>query len=586
LKSTNTININNFPKDDNLWRVDYLANIQTNLSAKSEPLITAFLTQIRTDAVFPISPLNPNILTKRHATGDVGVGHHNIVNIGSVWKNGLRVTESIKPEIFKAKVNTSLADIIEFSSTTPNSNKRIITPFEYPLGADAFSQIKSSPVIAIPFNGDPYGLLIPAIEVIRFYYLISSRMALCIFYGEFDKLTSAPTTYDPSTKTVTLRLNWGVNQNDAWNIARYASSPTMQDAVQSIHYWIQKCTINGSEQISNSTFFPFFRETNLEFEGKKIKSNDGIERLLCTRLLKCSGPFLFDKVIVEEPERIEKSEEIGLEGATPVMPWPSYITAYDDILQTNQEPNKGYIPIEFKSSEFRFNDLKNKSMDIRKVNSNKEKIERKVVDSGEKDHNLSTAEGTNSPTDSIRANTNIVNETKDNVQKPERLDEFIKLINELRISYKYEVNTLKLQPLQNAAFKYKKYSNFSGGEYLNEKLIGCFKENSKINSWVRIQIGEKKYKPRGLIVAEILSGSRYYYLMEIEQDASKNDFYSLFLLFNKNHDKLSNDDLFSFVLRIGEKRGWPTLSKEELLDKKTLHHGSNSALKIHHLLQS
>jgi len=586
LKSANTLIINNFPKDDNLWKVDYLANIHLNQSVKSEPLITAFLTQIRNDAAIPINPLNPKILTKTHTTAPVGIGHHNIVNIGSVWKNGLRVTENIKPETFKAKVNTSLADIIEFSSNTPNSNKRIITPYEYPLGADAFNKIKSSPVIAIPYNEDPYGLLIPAIEVIRFYYLISSRMALCTFYGQFEKLTTAPNIYDPSTRVATVRLNWGVSKNDAWNIARHASSPTMQDAIKSIHCWIQKRTLNGSEQISNSTFFPFLGETNLEFEGKQIKGNDGIERLLCTRLLKCSGPFLFDKVIVEEPERIEKSEEVGLEGATPAMPWPSYITAYDDILQTNQEPNKGYIPIEFKSSEFRFIGLKNKFMEIRKVDSNKEKTERKIVDSGEKDHNLSTAEGTNSPTDSTRANTNIVNETKDNVQKPERLDEFIKLINELRVSYKYEVNTLKLQPLHNAAFKYKKYSDFSGGEYLNEKLIGCFKENSKINSWVRIQIGEKKYKPRGLIVAEISAKSRYYYLMEIEQDASKKDFYSLFLLFKKNHDKLSNDDLFSFILKIGEKRGWPTLSKEELLDKKTLHHGSNLALKIHYLLQS
>lgn len=194
--------IESFPQDDKLWRVIWLSNVVINALAKTEPLISVYLQKV--DGFDSTNAKNSFLEIQ------IGIGHLSLVYIGSIWKNGIIDTISNKYDSFSLEVDTSEAKPIIFWQSTDNTNKRIITSDEYPTSWQIFSKIKESPLIAIPYCGDPYGLLIPAIEVIRFYYLVSSPMAIAIFYGEFETLVKSTPHFDVVTQDISIELNSGL----------------------------------------------------------------------------------------------------------------------------------------------------------------------------------------------------------------------------------------------------------------------------------------------------------------------------------------------------------------------------------------
>ena len=82
--------------------------------------------------------------------------------------------------------------------------------------------------------------MIPASEIIRFYYLISTPMSMALYYDKFDKLViEDETLFLPMSRWVEFTLNWGVSNFDVPVIARYFSSEIMQKRVSEISNWVK-----------------------------------------------------------------------------------------------------------------------------------------------------------------------------------------------------------------------------------------------------------------------------------------------------------------------------------------------------------
>lgn len=565
--------IESFPQDDKLWRVIWLSNVVINALAKTEPLISVYLQKV--DGFDSTNAKNSFLEIQ------IGIGHLSLVYIGSIWKNGIIDTISNKYDSFNLEVDTSEAKPIIFWQSTDNTNKRIITSDEYPTSWQIFSKIKESPLIAIPYGGDPYGLLIPAIEVIRFYYLVSSPMAIAIFYGAFETLVKSTPHFDVVTQDISIELNSGLGKNDLWVIARYWTSALVKNRINDIHDWVQKNSINGTERVSKSTFLPFDGKLKLKFQGKIIEGADGVKRFLCTRLTNCTSPFLFNKANLIERVRSKALIKATEEPARAPTHWPIYKQESTNIINSNEKPSKRFFTKIIVDAESRFEGIKNKLLEVEAIDRDSERFPKILFNSSES-KKISTANGAFSSSNTRPANiTTDLNLEDLNSKTPERLTAFIRVLNYLRSEKGMSVKTIAIQlpeSLQNIP-GYRPVELF---KFEDEIIVGCFSKGNKKNTWVQLKVGTIK-KPRGIFIVEVKHNSKTWYLMELEQHEEKsNDCYSLQILYNAKNSEIHNDIFYSFVLDCGVKKGWPSIRKDDaaLLRTMTIKHQANLGEKI------
>jgi len=505
-----------FPQDDCFWRVDWVGSATSN-HAEKEPKISVFLTKIKECFDSKIHPLDPKS-TYKSSSGfserievPIGVGHQSLVSIGSVWQKGVNVSHAYAYTKFPLTLDTSKAVPIVFQHTN-EQGKRVLTPYQYPVGDSAYKKIKSSTLIAIPYNGDDCGFLIPASEIIRFYYLISTRMSMALYQGGFDKLViEKDTLFLPMARHVEFTLNWGVSIFDVPIIARYLSSEVMQERVDEIFRWIRANSINLTQYKATTTFFPFDEKTNLTFEGILVRGDDNKQRILCTRLITCSGPFNYDLAIASK--RISDASEEDSETEKTNLPWWN-IAAFEPLeeIDLDEEPSKKHLTKHFVSLECRFENLINKSINIGKVNYQSNRKRKIRYETSKEKRKISTSNGTFGKSNTGKANFGLNLDSGSSI--PPRLQTFIDVLKLLRTEG-YLVKTIHVSLP-------KEYEGKQGSQPVatstiaDEIVVGCFKTSKVKNDWVNIDIGGS-LKPRGMMIAQVSFNTSSIYLFELEQ---------------------------------------------------------------------
>lgn len=573
---------NKFPQDDNYWRVDWIESVPTKLAAR-ESLLTTFLTRIKESFHDKLDPLDPSTIYKSSSVAPsrfvvpIGVGHQSLVSIGSVWRNGFNVSQDYAYTKFNIKLNTSEAAPITFQHTN-KQGKRVLTAHQYPTGAIAYQRIKNSTLIAIPYDGDEFGFMIPASEIIRFYYLMSSKMSLALYHGNFDKLVvKSETIFLPDAGHLEFTLNWGVNVYDVPIIARYLSSEIMQEKVSDIFDWLRKNSINGAEDKSTTTFFPFDEETNLTFEGMWVRGDDNRQRILCTRLITCSGPFYYDQAfaskITSENNGVNNDPENTMNN--PMSLYWNIPSAEPTEIDIEEEPSKKHLTKAYVSLESRFEGLANKSINIGKVSYQSNRNKKVRYEKSDKKRKISTSNGTFGASNTRKANAVVdMNIGNRDSTIPARLESFINALNFLRTKG-YTVNTIPVQLPE-------KYSGKRGFQPVatavigNEIVVGCFKTSPAKNSWVNIDIGGK-LKPRGMIIAQVSFNHKSIYLFELEQDFNKDNLenYSVLIQYKSDLSMFTNENLYNFLWNCAENKGWSNIYLEdevETINRRRVNH--------------
>lgn len=544
-----------FPQDNHYWRVTWVGG-KLHQSFGRQPEVTVYISRLSPAAnKKTYEPLVAKNLARIDSKFLARIGYQSLLYVGSVWRNGDNVSHEFKYEKFNKTLDTSLAKTISFNQKDQFGHK--ILP-SYPLSNDAYRDLQSSTLIAIPSRGDPYGILIPASEIIRFYYLTSSSMSQAIYQGVFDKLTEGEVTFDSVERHIEFTLSRGVSERNAPIIARYHSSPYMQDRVNEIHQWVQLNSAAKSEVTSSFNFFPFSGKTNLSFQGLKIQLENNQERILCTRLLTCSGPMNFRSALYNV---LEGKPNLGKENDDPTdlsSTWPMFSDKTDDTVNPSEEPSNKHVTKILVDVEKRFSSLQYCYIKPRKIkyDSNNAITVIHNVDTTPKE--INTGDGTYGDSDTRKAelDPNLYPEEFMG-QIPERLQMFFDVINSFRAKPSWKVDTIPVTlPSKYRVDNARKevFINKVGIDYLN----GLFKVSAAKNTWAELKLGNG-IKHRGIVIAEIQYNQKIWYLFDLEADPTgdREKGSSILLMYVDDGKKLVNEQLYTFMERCVANKGWP-----------------------------
>lgn len=293
--------IKEFPSDGRFWRIDWFGAVERNPYVPSEPAIQVLLSPLRTPS--SLSDTDPAsvraINSKEQTTVLIGTGQLPLLCIGSLWKDGLCQSHYAgREETFK--------DLLVSPSTTRvvTANHRVgsgwlISPRFYRFGAGN----GQTRLMAVTWNDDPLGLLIPMTELLRFYYLVSTDLAHTVFSGALKHdiasvINLKRTGTFPGQNRFVIGLRQYFTDDDAWVLARILASKEAWTGATQPYDSMMRHSINH-ESLQLETEFPFSSHTTLQARCKRIQSDDGSWRHLVLSLTRCSAPFPFDDLVID-----------------------------------------------------------------------------------------------------------------------------------------------------------------------------------------------------------------------------------------------------------------------------------------------
>lgn len=164
-------------------------------------------------------------------------------------------------------------------------------------------------------------LLIPCVEIIRFYFGSSSNLIQRLFSAPLaqDTLWSSR-SFDPVIRHMHLVLATGISGASASDIARIAGSKFAWRSAAGIHASCQKATASHLHAYPY-TGFPFEGDTNLAAHGVWLPLGDEIaSTFLVYRLRSCSHAFPFKSLSYETTSRKAKSMPPSQDGSPTTKP--------------------------------------------------------------------------------------------------------------------------------------------------------------------------------------------------------------------------------------------------------------------------
>lgn len=431
--------IKEFPSDNRYWRVDWFGAIQPNPKLPREPVLQVVITPFKT---LDISDLPPNKLASASSgfvdytdqrTINIGTGQLPALCVGSIWRNS-ECQQQLAGQLTEFKG----LEISEHTSQVLNAsakehNQYIIPYTHYKFGKAGYL----SKMVAIEYNGDPYGILIPMAELVRFYYAVSTNLANVIFSGDLKHnlhavLNMEHTWSEPEEQREVIGLRQRFSDQDGWILARILNSPEAWSGATAVHDAMLKSRVNGVAAHIESNF-PFAGNTNLSARCKMLPTADPNKwRYLVLSLVRCSAAFPFRHLTVyrdndnnraKDGEDKPDNEKKPGWGGTRVVPGQQ-----GKPFQSQQAPNKNAATEIFNLPTDRFGDIAGKEPD----KPTKEQCEYKsvtVVKPPVESNQLSTAQGDNSDS---TVGTGRLNSTYERAKAlPASFDTFIEAIKRL-----------------------------------------------------------------------------------------------------------------------------------------------------------
>lgn len=313
--------ISSFPHDDRLWRVDWFGGLRFNELNPEESQIEVFLSPFNSEYMDKPAA-NKAVFENERKSIYVGIGQLLLIHVGSIWKNGLPIEDhklrkyKYTSEIFK-NLRISREHVKICSAGQKSEDDYIIPPAYYSIGSHSGLKAKC---LCIEKDEDPYNIIIPMVEVIRFYYAQSSKIAKVLFNGSYGQNESI--IYDPEYTIENIeegchqiKLRKEFSNSDAWFAARLAFSEVARKNAKRI--WASIIKSRDKNNIAfPATHPPFYDKTDLKVFGKyipkKISDVKKEWRFLVLWIQSCSGPFPYDNdlaLIRDNPADIIESDD-------------------------------------------------------------------------------------------------------------------------------------------------------------------------------------------------------------------------------------------------------------------------------------
>jgi hypothetical protein len=164
--------IDAFPDDAQLWRIDWIGGVAYNASVPSEPLIDVCLARLPKGETNPLSARSRSSETKFVAK--IGVGLLPFISTASVWQKGRPVATDCAAYRRQLTIDTKSCRTEMLGDLTANYNG--IPRSYYRFGA-SWPHVRETLLVIQEQDGDPFAVMMPTTEIIRFYYAPSTRLA-------------------------------------------------------------------------------------------------------------------------------------------------------------------------------------------------------------------------------------------------------------------------------------------------------------------------------------------------------------------------------------------------------------------------
>ena len=380
------IEIAEFPHDNKLWRIDGLGKIFSQLKNNNNLFIEVYLRPVNfhDNSVYNFARFDSsgreipeyNQLKKI----PVNIGLLPILRVGSLWIKG------------KLQNNNAVTDIATLKNIEINANTVEIINSNYKIkyldssGREQecklllqknFATDAKVPFSCFKIQNENYknGIIIPVIEIIRFYYACSTRLAHLTFSNP-EEITKISYAIDNETDKVVIKLPQQYTDQEAFILARILTSDIALSGFFQIKNSLIKIGFNEQPTTLLSTNFPFINSTNLMVRGIKI-----VDRFLVTEICSCSAPFPDISVDRNNDNRKgdkktdipdDKKKEYRREGRTPSLKGNS-------IIQNQYESVNCVSTLQFNLNINCFSDLIGKKIEKPKKPFNEYKAQKLAI---------------------------------------------------------------------------------------------------------------------------------------------------------------------------------------------------------------
>jgi hypothetical protein len=167
----------------------------------------------------------------------------------------------------------------------------------------SWPDVRRTLLVAVEQDSDPYAVMIPTAEIIRFYYAPSTRLAQALFWGEYSEMFNAERSGIFEEGVVRVHLRRWLEDQDAWTLARYLSSPVMQREAARLYQSLQLDQLNCTSLIAEPDHalkcgFPFEGPTTIQ--GIAVRFCQGRRRTSCS-VAPARRDAILDQIIPKVP---------------------------------------------------------------------------------------------------------------------------------------------------------------------------------------------------------------------------------------------------------------------------------------------
>ena len=416
------IQIKEFPNDGRVWRIDWFGAVRKNDNVPTEPTIDVYLRPVSVTDKTSIADFG--WLNKERICCTIGVGQLPVLTIGSLWKNGKLLDYKVIVPSNLPNVNIAEDSVRLIEAAHKDQTGYIINKAAFDIGG--FKNGLSARCLAIESDGDPYSIIIPVAEVIRFYYAISTNLAKIAFLGSyetnFDQIIGERCGFDSKTKILIIHLRQWLYDNEGWVLGRILRDKNAQQGFFQIHRSLVKQSVGKYHQPMPETNFPFQGKTDWAARCLSFTSG-GKVRTLILELLRCTAPFPFSNlVVIRDNDGRQASPETDLPESNkrPYLRNQRLKSGTSKKLHSIEEPVQNMKKMVIDYVKERFGDLWNKELiKPEKEFCNYRKTDLLFLPPSESTTALGTGDGTSgqSKTAPISISINVGKET-DIAQKP------------------------------------------------------------------------------------------------------------------------------------------------------------------------
>jgi hypothetical protein len=369
------IKIDEFPADGRRWKVNWLGAIERGKTKANEPFIQVSL-----------SPLNEEYLkgaksklSSKYAVdydGTVYISIHSgqlqLVTIGSIWLDGVLQSEHTGDSYTFYSLNISPETVTFIKANHTVGGEPLISSSYYRytgIGTDSW-------LAAIKVGDDPYKVLIPAMELLRFYYLTSERIAYHLFSGNFRHNRDAIYNSEKSgviepEGILHVQLRQGFKKIDGWSVARILTSEDAYRGAVMLHDQMTKYKVND-QPVHVESRFPFVGATTLKVRKKSIVSFANPDKEeewhdLVLSIEECSAAFPFERLAVTLDNSCDTADpETDIDDKLKEERFPNQSSAESPdsaLIQNQLSPSLDLATIDLEVKDSRFTAIKNKELE-------------------------------------------------------------------------------------------------------------------------------------------------------------------------------------------------------------------------------